>query len=308
MTAPGGEPARIQNALFRPNRNLVRRHADGKMVNVARMRGSLFVCANACCCGRTDMKNSPVPLDLYHGEWMERRLRNIVHLTVGGCLGPCALANVALLLFDGQALWFHSMNDEAIVRELYDHIEAMLDADQFLPPNGTLAGHQFTASTWQPRPDGATVDDRRLWRGRQGRPDATPACELPPEAFFTGAAYECEPGAGDTSEVAPEIAQMPGRAAIPRKNGELVFEAPWQGRAFGMAVAMHAEGLFEWETFRQRLIARIAEAERSEAPFEYYRCWLAALEDVLSSGGIVSPDDAEERAREFEFGERQDVF
>jgi hypothetical protein len=26
--------------------------------------------------------------------------------------------------------------------------------------------------------------------------------------------------------------------AVPRKNGELVFEAPWEGRVFGMAVAM----------------------------------------------------------------------
>ena len=26
--------------------------------------------------------------------------------------------------------------------------------------------------------------------------------------------------------------------AVPRKNGELVFEAPWEGRVFGMAVAL----------------------------------------------------------------------
>lgn len=31
---------------------------------------------------------------------------------------------------------------------------------------------------------------------------------------------------------------MSGAAALPRRNGELVFEAPWQGRAFGLALAL----------------------------------------------------------------------
>ena len=83
------------------------------------MRGQLFVCADACCCGRVDMKNAPIDTDLYHGEWMRRRFRNIVHLTVGGCLGPCALANVNLLVFDGRALWLHSLNSNDEVVALF---------------------------------------------------------------------------------------------------------------------------------------------------------------------------------------------
>ena len=74
---------------------------DGRLVNVARPRGQLFVCATGCCCGRTEDGFAPVPSQLYHEEWERRRLRNVVHLTSGGCLGPCALANVVLLLFDG---------------------------------------------------------------------------------------------------------------------------------------------------------------------------------------------------------------
>src|SRR5918999_5442454 len=110
---------------YNPRRNIVHRQ-DGRPVNVARSRGQLFVCAENCCCGRTEDGFAPVPVALYHAEWERRRLRNIVHLTIGGCLGPCALANVALLLFDGQALWFHSMNSDAAVLALYDYIEAML--------------------------------------------------------------------------------------------------------------------------------------------------------------------------------------
>ena len=34
-----------------------------------------------------------------------------------------------------------------------------------------------------------------------------------------------------------EIANMPGEAALPRRNWELVFNALWEGRAFGIGKA-----------------------------------------------------------------------
>ena len=33
-----------------------------------------------------------------------------------------------------------------------------------------------------------------------------------------------------------------GHDGPPRANGELVFEAPWESRAFGVAVALHESG------------------------------------------------------------------
>src|SRR5438132_13611832 len=113
--------------MYERRRNLVRRHADGRLVNVARFRGQLFVCADGGCCGRIEDGFAPVPRELFHEEWERRRLRNVVHLTTGGCLGPCALANVVLLLFDGQALWFHSIDSSALVYALYDYVEQLLD-------------------------------------------------------------------------------------------------------------------------------------------------------------------------------------
>jgi cobaltochelatase CobN len=142
-------------------RNVVVR-PDGQLVNVVRPRGQLFVCSSGCCCGRVEDGFAAVPTELYHAEWERRRLRNVVHLTIGGCLGPCALANVVLLLFDGQALWFHSINSDLLVLDLYDHVEAMLEADQCLPAPPALAPFQFTATAWQPRPAGQPVDDSQL--------------------------------------------------------------------------------------------------------------------------------------------------
>ena len=71
---------------------------DGRRIRVTRTLGQLFVCADACCCGRLQDGHLPVPRELYQQEWERRRLRNRVHLTIGGCLGPRALANVALVL------------------------------------------------------------------------------------------------------------------------------------------------------------------------------------------------------------------
>jgi hypothetical protein len=41
-----------------------------------------------------------------------------------------------------------------------------------------------------------------------------------------------------TRSLDPAVAAMPEPAALPRRNGELVFDAPWQGRAFGLALVI----------------------------------------------------------------------
>ncbi|GAA4592690.1 hypothetical protein GCM10023194_55100 [Planotetraspora phitsanulokensis] len=90
-----------------------------------------------------------------------------------------------------------------------------------------------------------------------------------------------------------------GPAAPPRSNGELVFAEPWESRAFGMAVALHEAGAFAWPRFQAALIARIAawQAAPADEPWDYYRQWLGALEDVLARGGAVLPGEVAERAR-----------
>jgi nitrile hydratase accessory protein len=280
--------------LYDPSRNIVVR-PDGRRVNVARYRGQLFVCASGCCCGRTEDGFAPVPAETFHREWERRRLRNVVHLTIGGCLGPCALANVALLVFDGHAQWFHSIDSDELARALYDHVARMLDADTILAPCGDLAALLFTASSWQPRPDGRPVDDARLWQVARGG-DRRRAC-------LSGVAVE-----GVPLTVDQVMSRMEGPAALPRRNGELVFEEPWQGRVFGMAVALHEQGAYEWEEFRQALIDRIAAAERRGGPFVYYEIWLETFESLLSTKGLVTRDELDETTYQFEFGERDDVF
>ena len=93
-----------------------------------------------------------------------------------------------------------------------------------------------------------------------------------------------------------------GPAAPPRSNGELVFAEPWEGRAFGLTMALVHGAVLDYETFRTALMERIAAWEVAPPPgeeFRYYRCWLAALEQVLGRAGLVSPDDVLRRSVEF---------
>ena len=93
-----------------------------------------------------------------------------------------------------------------------------------------------------------------------------------------------------------------GPAAPPRQNGELVFNEPWESRAFGLAVTLHAGGAFEWEDFRQELMGAVGRWEAAHPDsyegWSYYACWLEALERVLDSEGMVAPGDVGARAQE----------
>ena len=123
--------------------------ADGKAINLVQRRGHLSYCYNACCCGRTDRGYSAVPVDLYKNEWLRRKLRNVVHMTKGGCLGPCTLANVVTLLFDGHSVWFHSINSDWQVTAIFDYIEGMVVADRFQIPPAELNEYVFQFYTWK---------------------------------------------------------------------------------------------------------------------------------------------------------------
>ena len=91
--------------------------------------------------------------------------------------------------------------------------------------------------------------------------------------------------------------------SLPRKNGELVFEAPWEGRAFGMAVVTHEKGVYQWEDFRDRLVERV-----SEGSTHYYRDWLTAFESVLLARGVIQPDELAARVKEYKELRRDPVF
>lgn len=90
----------------------------------------------------------------------------------------------------------------------------------------------------------------------------------------------------------------------PRKNGELVFDAPWEGRSFGLALALHEQGLFDWEEFRRRLISSIA----ARPTGDYYEQWLRALESLLVDKGILTSEEIAARVQEFACSKREVIY
>ena len=67
---------------------------------------------------------------------------------------------------------------------------------------------------------------------------------------------------------------------LPRRNGELAFDAPWQSTVFALAAAVieHAFG-GDREPFRQQLIAAIA----AQPGRPYWESWTAAPEALAQT-------------------------
>ena len=76
--------------------------------------------------------------------------------------------------------------------------------------------------------------------------------------------------------------------APPRSNGELLFRRLWEGRAFGMAIALSKKGHYEWE----------AQHCKDDPDWDYYERWLLALEKIVLEAGLLSPEEIEARTAE----------
>ncbi len=96
---------------------------------------------------------------------------------------------------------------------------------------------------------------------------------------------------------APEVRHTPldESIAVPRSNGELLFTAPWEARAFGLAVALSDAGVYAWRDFSMGLAAVTAAAEQHGGQTSYYERWLETLEQLALAQGLLTRDELEAR-------------
>ncbi|MBI2911214.1 MAG: nitrile hydratase accessory protein [Chloroflexi bacterium] len=89
---------------------------------------------------------------------------------------------------------------------------------------------------------------------------------------------------------------------LPRRSGELIFEAEWEKRGFGMGVALVEQGVVPFDDLRWRVVAAISLWERAnlgqEETFRFAERWLIALEKLLVDRGIVSREEIEKKIAE----------
>ncbi len=107
-----------------------------------------------------------------------------------------------------------------------------------------------------------------------------------------------------SSSTDEKISLMEGETELPRSNGELIFEEPWESRAFGIALSLNDDRVYEWGEFRDQLVKEIARDREEGREPKYYDQWLASLEKLLLSKGLLSKKELDARTEEYASGQR----
>ena len=121
--------------------------ADGiesspKLASRRRVLAHMLVCTG-CCCGVTEKRNPPVPVEWLKQEWRNRQLSASITLTISeGCLGPCDLANVVCITLPHGVVWLGQIEPQHYTR-LVDWAEAVARADALLPLPSAFDSHRF---------------------------------------------------------------------------------------------------------------------------------------------------------------------
>jgi nitrile hydratase accessory protein len=90
---------------------------------------------------------------------------------------------------------------------------------------------------------------------------------------------------------------------MPRDDNGPVFHAPWEAKAFAMALALHQNGLFAWSEWSAMLGEQIKKAQAAGDPDTgetYYHHWLATLERMVAEKGAATTQALAQHYRAWE--------
>ena len=89
-------------------------------------------------------------------------------------------------------------------------------------------------------------------------------------------------------------------APLARRDGEPVFDEPWQAQALGLAFSLCERGVFSRANWSQALGTahrRILASGASDTPQTYYRAVVEALEALLRESGEISANMLDARTK-----------
>ena len=92
-----------------------------------------LVFCQGCCCGRTDRGRPELPVEQLKQIWKDEKLNRSVQLTISGCLGPCDLPNVALVMLPEGNVWLGGMEGSEVYEKLVSWARSCHAAGATLP-------------------------------------------------------------------------------------------------------------------------------------------------------------------------------
>lgn len=112
------------------------------MLTTKRQPLAQLLFCQGCCCGRVDRGKPELPVEALREAWRLGKWNRTVQLTISGCLGPCDLTNVTLLLTPTEQIWLGQLEGEACYDELVSWVAACDLAGQLVPLPETLTSHR----------------------------------------------------------------------------------------------------------------------------------------------------------------------
>lgn len=121
----------------------VSRYAERVTLETRRQTlGQVLVCMG-CCCGRTDKGKPGIPVEWLKAEWKKGGLLKHVHLTIGGCLGPCEIPNVVAVVRPDGTEWFGLVDGDHYYAALLAWARESAACGVLLPVPALFEPHRF---------------------------------------------------------------------------------------------------------------------------------------------------------------------
>jgi cobaltochelatase CobN len=116
------------------------------LITKRQVLGQVVLCMG-CCCGRTDRGLPEVPVERIKEIWRREKLNRFIQLTVSGCLGPCDVPNVVLILTPDGAEWLGRIAGDASYDQLVRWARDCHAAGALVPLPGPLAENRLERFT-----------------------------------------------------------------------------------------------------------------------------------------------------------------
>jgi hypothetical protein len=112
------------------------------MLTKRQVLGQVVLC-KGCCCGRTDRGLPEVPVERLKEFWQREKLNRSIQLTVAGCLGPCDVPNVVLLITPEGNEWLGRIAGDAAYDQLIQWARDCHAAGALVPIPESLTRHRL---------------------------------------------------------------------------------------------------------------------------------------------------------------------